>query len=700
VDPSDYESAYEVAHTYVSLLNQDNRIIKFLNIIAIIGEKSLFASNAMMNETSASSPYDVDSIDNIPGNRVAKSRGSRPSNKYSVESEQTLAWAQSSTPSMYLLPVNVIRATNRLNNARYGANPASAMLGTQMYRNTYTSIDVDGTANRIPNRVVKIVEDRLDSEYVPFYFHDLRTNEVISFHAFLSTLSDTITPKWNAVSGYGRMDPVQQYAGTTRSLQVGFTVWATNREDFDEMWYKINKLVTMLYPQWSQGTFLHAGSTEDAWVAGDRGSDFYQPFSQVLGASPVIRLRVGDVIKSNYSRFNLARVFGIGDPEVKAKPIVGSADFVSVLSMGDAFTSFLHNFANAARDVLTLVFIGMYGSPHGLIEFVSRFIPDLPVTALRVAANAASTAGSEILAEQLVNGFVNPWHLPDFVGNELQDPNFFGDDTKGYRTPNLSIFIKPNMVDGYFSTTTDQTFYTFRRVRGKIRARKGAAPNMVYEVEIIDGAAGSLDGEKLLVRHEDIYRNIQTNWARPGGLGMMISQIAGLDQTQFLDGMFEDGAVGTSDIPGAAGANALSTLTRLVMENPEASFMRPEVNPFVKGFHQTRGRGLAGVMQGITFNWLDSNIPWETDYNSRAPIGCEIGFNFDVIHDIPPGIAHDGYNRAPLYNVGQIMENISGDVYDELISVSELIFSRGGKSQNASATQIRTTGTTRGGGSS
>ena len=45
-------------------------------------------------------------------------------------------------------------------------------------------------------------------------------------------------------------------------------------------------------------------------MSGDQ--KFIQPFSQIPTASPMIRLRVGDVIKSNYSKFGLARLFGLG----------------------------------------------------------------------------------------------------------------------------------------------------------------------------------------------------------------------------------------------------------------------------------------------------------------------------------------------------------------------------------------------------
>ena len=102
------------------------------------------------------------------------------------------------------------------------------------------------------------------------------------------------------------MDPVRTYKSTTRSLGLSFYVVATSKSDFDEMWFKINKLTTLIYPKWSGGTQVSVEANGDT-------STFIQPFSQVMAASPLIRLRVGDVIKGNYSRFNLARLFGIGD---------------------------------------------------------------------------------------------------------------------------------------------------------------------------------------------------------------------------------------------------------------------------------------------------------------------------------------------------------------------------------------------------
>jgi len=155
---------------------------------------------------------------------------------------------------------------------------------------------------RIPKEIVKEIEDNLESEYVPFYLHDLRTNEVLSFHAFIESISDAFTPEYTSASGFGRIDDVRSYVKTTRNINLSFTVAATSETDHDFMWYQINKLVTMVYPQWSEGL-----STTDT----DTKTKFTFPFTQVPTASPLIRIRLGDVLKNNYSRSSLSRMFGL-----------------------------------------------------------------------------------------------------------------------------------------------------------------------------------------------------------------------------------------------------------------------------------------------------------------------------------------------------------------------------------------------------
>jgi len=663
---------------------RSNKLVQFANAAATVGDIFFKTNNgSKTHNLLVRRPFDVDGMASTPATRVGKSRDTGLTN---TTNPLSLAWRQSSVPSMYLLPRNVVKATVDLNTIVDGSNPARGMLASGLVKNTYLDREHDGSFNRIDNDVVARLEDRLDAEYVPFYIQDLRTNEVISFHAFLKTLTDNIKPSYTAVDGYGRMDPVQVYKGTTRSVGVGFTLYSTSKEDFDEMWYKINKLVTLLYPQWTQGTLLSSTGT-------DR---FVQPFSQVLGASPIVRVRIGDVIKSNYSRFNLARMFGIGDPGVNA--ISGGADNVLDFLIKGAKGSTVKGFSKF-QDVMTEIFYGLMGTPLQYIPSTSD--TRMKSQGLRIARN--------FLSNGLINGFVNPIGA-GLVLRVLTDPNIHpgsasrpdlkpltllenmrhasnsllgattSDDiglTSGV-TAGRRVLLKSNMTRGYRVEGGKRVFLD-RPVRALIvkrlteepmvsaknsltsdkKFKKAETPDGVpmrarYEVYIIDPAAdASIFGKKVEADHAYLT-------ADPGdlfmssGVGTAFFLAQPLSIVDHLVSYVTDGAAAMG-----LGADSLDLVTDLYATEPE-KFMFPENNPFTRALESTGGRGLAGVIDGINFNWLDG-FTWDTDYNARAPKGVEISFSLNVIHDLPPGLDHSGYNRAPLYNVGSIMQEVSGD---------------------------------------
>ena len=184
-----------------------------------------------------------------------------------------------------------------------------------------------------------------------------------------------------------------------------------------------------------------------------------------------------------------------------------------------------------------------------------------------------------------------------------------------------------------------------------------------YKVKVIDPTAPDElrkfgQQQHLIVRHADILpdpKEFFTNSIM--GAALFATDPIGSTLDSLLDTV--------NDLSLSYGIpNEVADFVRVLYLREEALFMRPEVNPFVRAINTTKGRGLAGVIKNITFNWID-DFPWEVDYNARAPMGVKIGFGFDVIHDLPPGLDHSGYNKAPLYNVGEVMRNISGDVYDD-----------------------------------
>jgi len=630
-----------------------NKFIQFYNVMAVIGDISLRASGGIKSEN-YTHPRNVDAIrDNkaIPG----KSRNSNGFN------QNELSWSQDSTPSMYLLPANIIRAAGRLNNLVRGENPVAAMMGSKLVRNTFTGLSVDGSYNRIPESVVKFVEDQLDAEYVPFYIQDLRTNEIISFQAFLSALTDTINPNYTATPSYGRMDSVQIYQGTTRNLQVGFTVYATNKEDFDAMWFKINKFITLLYPQWTPGSM----------VSNIPGSKFYQPFSQVVGASPIVRLRIGDVIKSNYSRFGLARVFGIGDSGVSAQ---SGASTGAVLS--DIIGVSLKNGYDLLTEALLKLWLAGFGSTQSSIAAGFDLAGTPNNTAAKIVLRTAEKSAIQLTSSLLLdrktnpNGFANPLAVNQII-NQLIDPNVTGDlDKHGYKAKDKfsTVELKANTNLGYIDTS-GKRHLLYNAVKARVvqkgkfveiaDADSGFNPDEIgYKIICEDLSAGDLYEKEFLVRHCDIYPDPKLMFsASVMGLSLLATDpIAG--GTDLLINNLSDKAL-ASGVP-----NEIIDAVRTAYLREEGFFMRPEVNPYVRAFESTKGRGLAGVIKSVTFDWL-SEFPWELDHNSRAPIGVKISFGFDVIHDLPPGLDHSGFNKAPLYNVGGIMKNISGDPYED-----------------------------------
>ena len=292
----------------------NSRVSRFVKIIAKIGDLSLFQERFTGSRT-------LSTIDSLPANIRAQSMKSRVITPYGP----SLAWRTSALPSMYVMPVTVLAASAMVGWANLDLSPPlgivalGSQLSPQFAALAPTNI-LDTLADAIPDPsgistmilketsaalrgvAVEAIETQLDAEYMPFYFHDLRTSEVVSFHAFLTSLADNYDVQYNRTNAYGRIDDVQVYSKTKRTISMDFVIVSTNKRDFDQMWWKINKFVNFLYPQWSPGMR----------VMGTLGP-FRQPFSQIPTASPLIRLRLGDLFRSNFSKFALARIFGAGE---------------------------------------------------------------------------------------------------------------------------------------------------------------------------------------------------------------------------------------------------------------------------------------------------------------------------------------------------------------------------------------------------
>jgi len=277
----------------------DSRLLAFINTLAKVGDLAYKQAAARSYrgtdvEVSPEASYDQET-DNVYVDMLKRGFAATRIKGNKLTGRRGVTYAASDLPSNYLIP----RGSSQIYEGLIGDVGVAKRIKSKKH---------SGANKFTPEEVTK-VESILEAEYMPFYFQDLRTNEIIAFHAFLEDLSDSYSANYNSTNAYGRVDEIKTYKDTKRSVGLTFQLVSTNPSDFDYIWWQINKLTTMVYPQWSRGRQLQAD-------VGGTNLNFTQPFSQIPTASPLIRVRVGDLIRSNYSRFNLKRLFGFQDVDV------------------------------------------------------------------------------------------------------------------------------------------------------------------------------------------------------------------------------------------------------------------------------------------------------------------------------------------------------------------------------------------------
>lgn len=466
-----------------------------------------------------------------------------------------IAWASKRAPSIYLIPSSVA-GLQKYSNLTVAGSPLKAFSGAlslsqpskedkSATTKTYNNV-ID---RRIPNALREKLEEVLDAEYVPFYFHDIRTNEIISFHAFLTSLSDDYSASYDSIEGFGRVEPVKIYKGTQRKIGISFTIAATSEDDFQHMWFKINKLVTLAYPQYTAGRTLVGTDYQ-----------FKAPFSQMIGASPLIRLRLGDLLRSNYSRFGLSRLFGAVDGDMKI-PVPGSTEKIEINSKTLASEENLNS--KKRNDVLSQF---NYLKPFGSQDEDGK--------------NTAQFEKKKVKLKYAPDPYAPGMNGKQFTKDQVVEATIAGREKSGFY-----------LVDIKYKTVS--------------KPDNPAAPPSTDEVKSI-----IMPKQHLILTDEAI-----------------------------------------NELVGETGDD---TTDALKAHDALVEFMSPGTNVIVRSFESAGGKGLAGVIESMNFDWYNQ-ATWEILPGYTAPKMCKVSLSFSPIHDITPGIDHLGYNRAPVYPVGNAM---------------------------------------------
>lgn len=543
-----------------------SRFISSLNVFAGIGDNILtyFNDDAMIDPVATTGlgrkVSRIDAYPNLPGSDHYK-------NRLKGVSTPTSAWSTATAIDHLLIPKAMVDADGlpRPNIIPQSLGKVESMVtmedgsrkkGTrEAVENPYKEL----INNRFDEQYRHSIEESLESEYLPFYINDLRTNEIISFHAFLSSLTDGYTATYDSAEAFGRIEAVKIYKNTSRKLDFSFYMVSMSDKDFDYMWTKINKLTTLLYPQFTSGKE----------VSLDKNGKYYKfsvPFSQVVSAAPMVRVRIGDLVQSNYSKFNLARLFGYP--------------------------------SNTS--------IGVYDAEATKVEEEDNET---------AKSKMAKALGADPIKGKTYN-----------LNTSLKAKSRNGKAGIVYETE------EPGLPAGLVAEIIDVTVANHYLVQ--------IVPDKNSEMKLADYGSQSKRPEKFrilnkqFVIHKDKLSPTQETWE------YIVSQIKIKPATKPVDP--------TTSIK---------------------DFMDEKNNPVSKSFKTVGGRGLAGFIESMNFEWFD-RTPWNVDATNpslvkhrRAPMMCKVSIGFSPIHDITPGIDHHGFNRAPIYPVGPM--GIPHSTYDE-----------------------------------
>lgn len=570
---------------------RDLKIIKFINILRTMGDKVKFEDDlrrqARLNGGGAflSQSANISYVDTLPDERrflISKSRLSDGG-----ATQGGIAWS-TTTAGMLSLPLKLFSEalqakgfTNLAYNHLPGENRGPD--------------DGNDRNDRMSAEDVAEYESELEMDYMPFYIHDLRTNEILSFHAFLEDASDDFSIEYSAQEGYGRLDKVQIYKGTTRTVNVSFKMIATSEDDHAVMWYKLNKLVTVIYPQWTQGREINAGG----------GINFIQPLSQIPGATPVIRLRLGDLWKSNYSKMSVMRLFGATTLDnysvngvLAAQPSAPSAtDPGSPAPPASSPTNPTETPATAPAVPASPT---QPAQPHPSPRHQSRTPPHhhhrLPATG--TPATVASIA-EHLIANQLVI-LKKTAHFPHITAQGAQTQNTRYKAT--YDGP-VGVRQRGRTVQGFNFTVIGINV-------------EGTAQNYTA------------------TEHQPIF--LQAN------------NMAHL--SPYIDDQRTRDLTSTPPPPNVI---QQPSSPAAVQQMTAEDFYNDTKNPLIKAFKSSGGQGLAGVI--TSFKIDNKGSTWGTNRSSklRAPKMVTITLAMAVMHDITPGLDARGIMNAPIWPIGE-----------------------------------------------
>jgi hypothetical protein len=107
----------------------------------------------------------------------------------------------------------------------------------------------------------------------------------VQFKAFITTFNESYSSDWNQEHVYGRMDPIESFRATRRTISLAWTVIAHGAEEAVENLQNVSKLLKFLYPTYAI-----------------QNKSFNESGFGVISASPLLRLKFMNLIQSTAAK--------------------------------------------------------------------------------------------------------------------------------------------------------------------------------------------------------------------------------------------------------------------------------------------------------------------------------------------------------------------------------------------------------------
>ena len=192
--------------------------------------------------------------------------------------------------------VNMDSRTAPLGNL--GKGDPMTLFPVQALTNTVGNKTVNLDFNRTDNSDAALARLNSSQNGMPFYFRDLRDNNLLFFRAYIESLNETLSPNWNSEEYIGRSEPVYTYKNAEREISFTLKLFAQTKDELNMIYKKMDRLTSMVYPEYKNKSQLSYSTVDEAGTVTTSTKEFGAIGSKDRMKPPLLKFRLGELFGS------------------------------------------------------------------------------------------------------------------------------------------------------------------------------------------------------------------------------------------------------------------------------------------------------------------------------------------------------------------------------------------------------------------